>query len=62
MNRLFLGLLALGLVATGLRLDQSRARSQQSRSVRPEINEWEGEGGSVPVADERTAAQTTAVV
>jgi hypothetical protein len=62
MNRLFLGLLALGLVLAGRSLDRRRERSRQPPSARPEISEWEGEGGSIPIARERTAAQTTVAV
>ncbi len=60
MNRLLLGLLALGLIVTGVKLD--RRRSRPPSFPRSDINDWEGEGGAVPVSDQRTAAQTTAVI
>jgi hypothetical protein len=51
--------LAITLCTIYAGLELSRRRSQKSRR-RSDLDQWEGEGGAVPVDDERTAAQTHA--
>jgi hypothetical protein len=60
MNRFLLGVLALGII--GLALSFEDPRRKRRAPIRPEISDWEGEGGAVPVDADRTAAQTTAEV
>jgi hypothetical protein len=52
-----IGLLSIGAVILGTRLDRRRQRERQ-RLPRQELNRWEEEGGAVPVSPARTAAQT----
>ncbi len=55
MRKSLIGLLAFGLICVGVSLD--RRRRKKDPPV-PDLNTWEGEGGSVPVSEDRTAAQT----
>ena len=55
MNRLLLALLALGVIGVGAALDR---RQRQQPSTPADLDQWEGEGGAVPVTDDRIAAQT----
>ncbi len=57
MIRLVIGLLALGLIGVGAALDRRR---RQRPPAQADLDQWEGEGGAVPVNDDRIAAQTTA--
>ena len=54
-----IGILSIGAVVLGTRLDRRRQRERQ-RLPRREIHRWEEEGGAVPVSRARTAAQTEA--
>jgi hypothetical protein len=58
MNRFLIGVLALGIIAIALSFEAPPRKRRTS--IRPEIDAWEGEGGAVPVAADRTAAQTKA--
>jgi len=62
MKRLLLGFLAVVLIVTVAKLDRRRVRGRRPPSARRQIEGWEGEGGAVPVDNERTAAQTTAAI
>ncbi len=57
MSRLVIALLALGLIGAGAALDR---RQRQRPATKADLDQWEGEGGAVPVAADRIAAQTTA--
>jgi hypothetical protein len=58
MNRFLIGVLALAIIGIALSFEDPRRKRRTSN--RPEISAWEGEGGAVPVAADRTAAQTSA--
>jgi hypothetical protein len=60
MNRFLIGVLALAIIGLALSFDDPRRKRRTS--IRPEISDWEAEGGAVPVDADRTAAQTTAEV
>jgi hypothetical protein len=51
------GLLIIGAVSAGVSYDRRR-RYERERLPRPDVNRWEDEGGAVPGAEGRTAAQT----
>jgi hypothetical protein len=60
MNRLTLGALAVGIICIALAMDEPARRRRPA--IQPHINDWEGEGGAVPVDESRTAAQTDAAL
>jgi hypothetical protein len=56
MERLF-ATLALGMLALGGRHYYSHMKKNKDKLARTKLEVWEGEGGAVPVAPDRTAAQ-----
>lgn len=59
MERVF-AVLAIGMLALGGRHAYRELKSKgKSRLQRAKIEVWEGEGGAVPVAPDRTAAQVS---
>jgi hypothetical protein len=59
MERLF-SALALAMLAIGGRHFYSHLKSKKKNKLhQAKLEVWEGEGGAVPVASDRTAAQVT---
>jgi hypothetical protein len=54
MKRLFLSLVVIGAIYSLLKKERSRTPAP---SDRPDINQWEDEGGAVPRAGDGSAAQ-----
>ena len=55
MRKLLIFGLALGAICAGIALSR---RAKPVPDHRPDLDQWEGEGGAVPVEGRRTAAQT----